>query len=110
MEIGAFLHNLRRFVAGRQQIFIGNKTIHLLDDTVTFIQDELITKAKVTVVPNETNTNFLQDLDSSHFELHRTIMCRLCNVNINFSFVCNFCPIMRLCKIFFFVFLFLIFH
>lgn len=88
MEIGVFLHNLRRFVAvcGRQQISVGSKTIHLLDDTVTFIQDELITKAKVKEVANETNTNFLQEMDSSHFELQRTIMCRLCNVNNNFSF------------------------
>lgn len=86
VEIGVFLHNLHRFVAFfDQQVSIGNKTIHLLDDTVTYIQDELLTKAKVIELPNETNTNFLQEMDPSHFELHRSIMCRLCNVNIDLN-------------------------
>lgn len=92
MEIGAFLHELRRFVADGQQIFVGNKTISLLDDAVDIIQDVLLTKAKIVEVPDEINTNFLQDLDPSHFELQRSIMCRLCNVNLYtfyFSFVCD---------------------
>lgn len=91
MEIGAFLHELRRFVAGGQQIFVGNKTINLLGDTVDFIQDQLLTKAKVVEAPDEINTDFLHDLDPSHFELQRSIMCRLCNVKfcIRFTFHLN---------------------
>lgn len=81
MEIGAFLHELRRFVADDQQIFVGNKTINLLDETVDFIQDLMGAKAKVVEVPNEANATFLHDLDPSHFQLQRNIMCRLCNVS-----------------------------
>lgn len=79
MEIGVFLQNLRRFVAGQQKISIGNKTAGLLGETVIFLE-ELITKAKFIDVPNETNPNFLQDLDPVHFELQRSVMCLLCNV------------------------------
>lgn len=79
MEIGVFLQNLRRFVVDQQQISVGNKTLGLLDDAVTFIE-KIFAKAKVIDVQNETNPNFLQDLDPVHFELQRSVMCQLCNV------------------------------
>lgn len=84
VEIGQFLYNLRRF-ADCQQVSIGKKTLDLLFDTVTFIQDELIAKAEVVKVPDEVNTNFLQELNPSHFELRRHVICLLCNVNGKFS-------------------------
>lgn len=80
MEIGQFLYNLRQYVACHP-ISIGEKTLELLLDTVSFIDDELIKKANVQKVPDEMNTNFLQELDSSHFELRRSALCLLCNVN-----------------------------
>lgn len=92
METGLFLHNLRRFVADGQQVSIGNKTIQLLNDTVTFIQGQIIDKAEVIEVPREQDASFLNYFfDPSHFELQQSIMCRLCNVNfIYFAFEYGF--------------------
>lgn len=102
VEIGAFLQNLRRYVSGSQQVSIGNKTVELLLDTVTFIEGQLIGKADIIDVLNETNPNFLQDLDPSHFDLQRSFMCRLCNVSyIYFSLAYPFCSIMPLCLVIF---------
>ena len=88
MKIGVFLYNLRRF-ADRQQVVVGNKTFDLLHDTVTFIHDEFIPKAKAIEVPNEENTDFIQDLDPTHFEIQQSIMCRLCKVGVHSSCVCK---------------------
>lgn len=84
VEIGQFLYNLRRFAdrPDRHQIVIGKNTIDLLLDTVSFIE-ELIANAELVEVPNEMNTDFLQELDSSHLELRRNAMCLLCDVNLN---------------------------
>lgn len=107
MEIGAFLYELRRFVADGKKIFVGNETIKLLADTVDIIQDQLLTKAEVIDLPNEINMKFLQELDSD-YKLYRTIMCRLCKVShvfvytLHFSFICDLFSI--ICGFFIFFF------
>lgn len=65
---------------------IGNKTLRLLDETVSFMQD-VIGKAAIIEVPNETTGNFLLELDPSHFEMRRNIMCQLCDVNFSLAYI-----------------------
>lgn len=88
-EIVVFLQNLRKFAADQQvaipdqKVVIGKRTVDLLYEIVSFIEEELMKKSDVIDVANEINPSFLNDLDQSHFELHRNIVCRLCNVNVN---------------------------
>lgn len=78
VELGVFLHNLRSLTADENGK-LGNKTVELLMEIVDYI-DELVAKRLTVDVPNEANVDFLKVLNTRHFELRQSIMCRLCIV------------------------------
>lgn len=79
LEAGVFLRNLRAY-SNRQSVYINDKTVALLSDIVSYI-DELVHKANMFGIQHENNIEFLDDLDERHYELRRNIMCRLCIVS-----------------------------
>lgn len=80
VEIAIFLRAIRGYINNSGGI-ISNKTQKLLDELVSSIGD-LAHDAKVIDVPNDTNVDFLKDLDDQFYALRQNIICRLCLVSM----------------------------